>query len=176
MKEYIIPDFIDYPELFNVSEYSSLFNNLYSYVIDPYPIDVGYSLYIGFRDEYMFMRLADLKSNKLELNNDNNKFVLKYSDKLFNIMKVSGIREACYYFSGVNNPILVDVMISANKFIGPGMLRDVYSKVIPTQKISEIAMLSVDNFNNFSGKIVKPSRFKYVIEEKYFRPLYGIIK
>ena len=91
-------------------------------------------------------------------------------------MKTSGIKEACYYFSDVKNPVLVDVMISANKFIGPGMLRDVYSKIIPTQKISEITMLSVDNFNNFNGKIIKPSSFKYVIEDKYFRPLYGIIK
>ena len=75
MKDYIIPDFIDYPILFNVGEYSSLFNNLYSYVIDPYSIDTGYSLYIGFRDEYLFIRLADLKSNKLELNNSEHKSV-----------------------------------------------------------------------------------------------------
>lgn len=176
MKEYQLPDFVDYPELFNVKEYSSLFNNLYAYIINPYTVDSGYSLYIGFRDDNIFIRLADLNSNKLSLSDGSNTKILKYVDKLYNVMKVARIREACYYFSNVNNPILVDVMISANKFMGPGMIKDVFSKIMPTQEIVELSMVSVDNFSNFTGKIIKPSRFKYVIEDGRFRPLYGMVR
>jgi hypothetical protein len=102
--------------------------------------------------------------------------VLKYVDKLANLMKSAKIREACYYFSDFNKPVLVDVMISANKFLGPGMVRDIYAKIIPTQEIIEVVMLSTDNFSKFNGKFIKPSRFKYVMEDKEFRPLYGIVK
>lgn len=176
MKDYQLPDFVDYPELFNVKDYQVLFNNLYSYIIKPYSIDSGYSLYLGFRDDNIFIRLADLKSNELNFSNSNNKNVLKYVDKLFNIMSTAKIRESCFYFSDSNNPVLVDVMVSSNKFLGPGMIRDVYSKIMPTQEILDIKQLSTSNFNDFSGKIVKPSRFKYVIEDKCFRPLYGTIR
>ena len=176
MKNFTLPDFVDYPQFFNVKEYVRLFNNLYSYVINPYSLENGYSLYIGFRDEYVFVRVSDFKSNEFKLSDPKLKVVLKYVDKLSNIMKTSKIREACYYFSDYNKPVLVDVMISANKFLGPGMIKDIYSKVIPTQEILEIVVISTDNFSNYNGKFIKPSRFKYVIEDKEFRPLYGIMK
>jgi hypothetical protein len=176
MNNYQLPSFVDYPEFFNVREYSSLFNNLFSYIISPYPIDNGYSIYIGSRNDYVFVRLSDFKSSELDITDHKYKSILKHVDKLLNIMKVAKIRESCYYFSNQNDPILVDVMLSANKFMGPGMIRDVFSKTVPTQEIMSVENLMIDNYDNFSGKYIKPSRFKYVIEKEYFRPLYGMIK
>ncbi len=172
MKEYTLPDFFDYPKFFNVSEYIALFNNLYSYIIKPYDLNNGYSLYIGFRDDYVFMRLADLNSNILKISKEHK--VINYSEKLLHIMKSSRQKEACFYFSGIDDPMLVDVMISANKFISPGMLKDVYSKTVPTQEIVKIEIID-DSFKKHSKMFIKPSTFKYVIEKEYFRPLYGVV-
>jgi hypothetical protein len=176
MNKCVIPDFVDYPTFFDVKEYSKLFNNLYSYIIVPYSLDDGYSLYIGFRNGYVFVRLSDFKSNEYKISDSKYKPILKYVSKLVNLMKTARIVESCYYFSNKSNPVLVDVMISANKFLGPGMIRDIYKKILPTQEIVEIATVSSDNLSKYMGKFIKPSRFKYLIEDKEFRPLYGIVK
>jgi hypothetical protein len=83
--------------------------------------------------------------------------------------------DACYYFSVKDQPMLVDVMIAANKFMGPGMLRDVYSSSFQTQEVIEVCTLDEDNLSKHNGKFVKPSRFRYLMAGDYPRPQYGIV-
>lgn len=178
MTELSVPDFIDYPKFFEIdADNPYMFKNMYCYVIEPYPFD-GINLYIGFKNEYVVMRMSDFSSNEVSNVDDCfNKKILKISNNLIELMKLSRIAEASYYFSNTNDePLLVDVMFSANKFASPGFLRDVFGKIVDTQMVLLIDVMSHEKINENKGKILKPSKFKYVMENSVFRPQYGIIK
>ena len=167
----IVPEIIDYPELFEIS--CPMFSDgMLCYFIDPYPMD-GVSVYIGIKDDYLIVRVGDWTSNNIDLSdvNDNLKSLI---GMLIEITKTIHVSDVVYYLSSDKDKyILVDMMISPNKFAGPGMLRDIFSKVIDTQVISGIDVLSPDSKSKYKGKIVKPSRFRTVDVDNIIRPLYG---
>jgi len=173
MKQVEVPEFADYPEFFDVDENLQLFDKLFCYVIDPYPFD-GYSLYIGFREDHVIVRLADFKSNDISMDNldDRAKYIMSKSSLLANALSLMNVVDACFYFS---DGLLVDVMTSANKLLGPGMLRDLFSKSVGTQNVVDVVTLDEENRNKYKGKLVKPSRFRYTMEKNVPRPIYGIL-
>lgn len=176
MKNVIIPDFVDYPELYDISSNIKLFSGVFVYVIDGYEL-VGYSLYIGFRENYSICRIADFKSNEFTDLSGRVPEMLLLSDKLKEVMIYARVSDALFYFSNNNGnePILVDVMLSANKFVGPGMLRDLFGNIVKTQGVVETVVFEEDMLAKHKGKIIKPSRFRYLSENGMIRPQYGII-
>jgi len=173
---FTIPDFVDYPELYNVSDNLKLFKGVFVYVIEPYPVK-GYSLYIGFREDYSFFRIADFKSKEIGKDDldQQSQTVLAWSALLKEVMKSARVTDALFYFSAGKDLRLVDVMMSANKFLGPGMLKDLFASVVPTQEVITHVVLDDEEISKYKGKIVKPSRFRYLTEEGLVRPQYGII-
>jgi len=172
-----IPDFVDYPEYYKVLDNLELFNNIYCYIIEPYVMD-GIGLYIGFRDDYVIRRISDFKSNEIDGSkiNEVSGTILYWSNLLKEVMKSARVPDALFYFSVTDNkPILVDVMISANKFVGPGMLNDLFAKIVPIQTTIDKSILNKDDIIKYKGKIVKPSSFKYLTEKGLIRPQYGIV-
>lgn len=85
------------------------------------------------------------------------------------------IPDALFYFSS-SGCKLVDVMISANKFLGPGMLNDLFGNVVPIQDVITHVVLDDDNIKKYNNKFIKPSRFRYLTENGIIRPQYGIIQ
>ena len=171
-----VPDIVDYPDILSTSEYSSIFNNVYGYVIEPYALE-GYSVYCGLKDGNFIIRAADFKSKDIDLSSmpDGLKKILINGDKFGMMMKISKIQEFLLYFSGKNDPILVDIMLSANKFVGPGLLRDLFGKVVNTQKIIEITTFNDEMVNKNKGKYFKPSSFKFINKDNIIMPVYGKI-
>lgn len=172
-----IPDFVDYPEFYDVGSNSHLFQNLFCYIIEPYPFE-GSNLYIGFREGSVLIRLSDFKSNDVDMASCSGKHrdVLDKAPVMVEFMKASRIIEASFYFSHAKKDvILVDMMLSANKFAGPGMLRDLFGKIMPTQTVLDIQPLKTDIVSSNKGKLVKPSRFRYVLEGNHPRPQYGVL-
>lgn len=171
-----VPNFVDYPKLYNVLDNLKMFHGVFSYIIEPYPLN-GISLYIGIRGEYVVCRIADFKSNEIgqEDLNDDSSIVLLWSQSLKEVMKSARVPDALFYFSVGDNIQLVDVMLSANKFVGPGMLRDLFGKVVPIQNTIETIVIDQDEISEYKGKIIKPSRFRYLTEDGLIRPQYGIV-
>jgi len=172
-----IPDFVDYPEFFVVNKNDHLFNELFCYIVEPYPFD-GVNLYVGFREDCVIMRIADFKSNEIdhEQFSDFDKGVLELSNSVIDVMRHSRIIEASYYFANCNGkPVLVDMMVSANKFVGPGMLRDLFGKTLDTQKVIDIKKLNNEEIDSNKGNLVKPSRFRCLMDGRMPRPQYGVI-
>lgn len=171
-----IPDLLPYPDLYNVHDNFNLFNKMYCYIIDKYNINDGYNLYIGFRDEYQLVKLSDFKGNNIDLRccSEVENIILSYVHKLSDFMKLSKIVELGFYFSNEENPILVDVMVSINKMLSPGMLRDLFANIVPTQNVLSIEIID-ENILNRNQIIIKPSKFKYIFDDRSFTPLYGII-
>lgn len=171
-----IPELLPYPPIYDIKDNFNIFNKMYCYVIDKYNINDGCNLYIGFRDEYQFVRISDFSGNVIDHKDysDNDKIIMSYVDKLSNLMKLSKIIEMSFYFSYEDYPILVDVMVSINKMLSPGMLRDLFSKVVKTQQVHSIEVIDESILDKFNI-ILKPSRFKYMFDKNGFSPLYGIM-
>ena len=91
-------------------------------------------------------------------------FVGDVGVKLANIMYLVKVDQAIFYIS--NDHKLVDVRTSLNKWLGPGMVENVFSKVISTPRTIEIASITDDVYNaimsnkgKYSGNLlIKPSR------------------
>lgn len=172
-----IPDIVDYPELYDIKSNFSMFNGVFSYVIERYEL-CGYSMYIGFRDQYSLCRISDFNSNEIghDKLDDKSIEVLSLYDQLKEVMRYTRIADALFYFSDDDDEIrLVDVMISANKFLGPGMLNDLFGNVVNIQKVIDKIVIDENNISNLNSKILKPSKFKYLVDNSVVRPMYGIV-
>lgn len=172
-----IPDFVDYPDFYCVDDNKSLFNDVFCYFIEKYE-NTGYSLYLGFREDCFLCRMADFKSNDIAHSdmNEESLSILSYVETLKSIMLSAKIPDALFYFAKSDDGyVLVDVMLSANKFIGPGMLRDLFEKIVPTQKVIDIEIVNKESILKHKGNLIKPSRFRYLVEEGSIRPQYGMI-
>jgi hypothetical protein len=173
-----VPELVDYPEFFDVTENIEMFNGSYSYIIEPYDLKNGINLYIGFRDDVIIRRAANFQSYEFDLREENADVstILLWSHKLTDLMKSIRVTDASFYFSkDKQGLLLVDVMIAANKFLGPGMLLDLFGHVVPTQKVIDTVVLDKENIPENKGKLVKTSRFKIVFDNDSTRPQYGLI-
>jgi len=67
---------------------------------------------------------------------------------------------------------LIDVQLEINRFVGPGMLRDLFNKIMPTQVITEIAVVDESKIKVLKSCVLKPSRIKMSSRNA---PLYACI-
>lgn len=172
-----IPEFVSYPGFINVSEERKLFDNLFVYIIEEYDFDNGYNLYIGFRDGNVLIRIADFQSNVIDIkepNDDKVREILKISNFLTQVMHTIKINDASFYFSDTDL-LLVDVMISINKFLGPGMINDLFGKSLPIQKVIGKEIFNDKCYDEYKSKLVKPSRYRHIVLDNRPRPLYGVV-
>lgn len=111
-------------------------------------------------------------------------FVKKYSPHFISLMSSAKIPQAVFYLS-VNGPDirLVDIRMSLNKFSGPGMVRDLFAKIVDTQEVIKVDNLTPEaltaikeNSGSYAGDlIIKPSAFKTIERPKVMYPMYGIV-
>jgi hypothetical protein len=87
--------------------------------------------------------------------------------KLALIMRYARIQQAEFYFSG---ELLVDVRLTADKFAGPGMVKDLFGKVVRTQEVMKIAAANERDMT--VPAILKPSVFKTMVVGEDVIPLY----
>lgn len=109
-------------------------------------------------------------------------YLKTHSIKMLEVMKAIGIATAkAYLVPGVNDIMLVDVF-HKDGLIGPGMLRDVFGRILPTQEVVKVgrmddntaALINVGHGLFGDGTIIKPSKFKAIIgDDGITRPLYG---
>ena len=95
--------------------------------------------------------------------------------KLVSVMMLVKLKQAEFFFDSNNK--LVDVQLSLNKFIGPGMLRDLFGKNMSTQKVLRQDSLTQQKIETFpKGKyIAKASRSRTYMSGDKMLPLYARI-
>lgn len=167
MYEVTLPDILPYPRIKNCDD--NFWDGKYGHVIEPYGFS-GLSVYIGLRSGHTFFRFADFNGNLVSV--DDHEMVRK-CEKLVEVLAAIKVFDACFYFS---NNVLVDVMVSINKYLSPLMLKDLFSNIVKTQNIIDSIALNDDIKKKYKGYIFKPDRFKYIVEEDQVRPLYCILK
>jgi hypothetical protein len=108
-------------------------------------------------------------------------FLQRHGKHFLSISNAAGVKQAIYYFAlDTGVPVLVDIRLSLNKFLGPGMIRDVFGKTFDTQQILKVDAMTeklLEQIRNgvgcFShGVIIKPSRSRTVELNGKIAPLY----
>ncbi len=189
------PAVLKYPDLLDISYLPNIKDSL-CYVIKPYLLK-GLSILISKDDksENTMILFADWFGNKLDLLDKTNKLVVAADEFLknqiqilINFMRLIKIKQAQYFFSGesYDEMILVDMQTSLNKYSGPGMLRDLFSKIGKTQEVLKVELIDdraveaikVGNGIYEGDIILKPSRFRHYHDpdNNIYTPLYLQIK
>lgn len=189
-----IPKVLPYPQLLSLDVAPSI-KDTFCYVIKHYGVD-GLSVLIYRRpdDDQTVVLFGDWYGNNIDiqtkkpdkLTNAANDFVSKDVQTFINLMHSIGILQAQFFLSLDDEPTLVDMQLSLNKFAGPGMIRDLFGKIYRTQEvrkteiIDDRAMQAIEaGTGSYDGDIIlKPSSFKLHHDQKtnLYQPLYVEIR
>ena len=166
-----IPDIAGRPELIGV----------FSYVI--YGYEPSVSILIKSSGGEAGIIIGDWDGTRLDPTDNRTLSVLEsHVPKLVEVMKVAGFFEAQYFISLDGS--LVDVQLNEQRFMGAGMLRDMFSKQMTTQRVIETVVLTPDKIAEIKSDrarypakmIVKPSRYRFVgTVPDQITPCYAII-
>lgn len=183
------PQLLKYPTLLPLCD--SIHNRL-CYVIEHYGHE-GLSVLVHRRpaQDQVAVICGDWQGNLLDLQGSGPQQLLDHAKrflnsecvKFINIMRLIKLEQAQFYFSTQGDKLtLVDIQVSLNKFVGPGMLRDIFGKICETQQVIKIEPVDervLECIANRTGSysqdiIIKPSRFRmhHVVEDNSYMPLY----
>jgi hypothetical protein len=183
-----LPAVLPYPNILNMTDERAI-KGMLVYVIKHYGKE-GISIIVT-RDranDTVYIMFSDWCGNKLDLNDGSGytnialKFASDKLNKLIELMYTIALDKAQFYFTIINNDelMLVDVRISINKFLGPGFIRDLFSKILTTQEIIKIENID-DRFIEYVNKgigsyegnlIIKPSVYRTVMNGNKIDPYY----
>ena len=180
-----LPTLLSYPKVLTLAEMPEL-TGKFVYFIRAYK-QQGLAVLIARQKDDVYMRIGDWDGKLLNpiQSESANAFVKKHSPGLISLMSSAKIPQALFYLSVDGADIrLVDIRLSLNKFSGPGMVRDLFSKTIETQEVLKIdnltpeAMTAIkNNEGSYTGNlIIKPSAFKTVDRNKVMFPMYGLVQ
>jgi hypothetical protein len=180
-----LPTLLSYPKVLTLDEAPELVGK-FVYFIRAYKLQ-GLAVLIARQKEDVFMRIGDWDGKVINPKESETatKFVQKYSQPFIGLMSSAAIPQAIFYLSIDGADMrLVDIRMSLNKFSGPGMVRDLFAKIVDTQEVIKIdnltpeALLAIkDNSGSYSGDlIIKPSAFKTIDRNKVMYPMYGLVQ
>jgi hypothetical protein len=165
----------------------AMVSNMLCYMVKYYQ-NVGISCLITHKDGNVSISMGDWNGQTIDLANTKDSmslvaidFLHKQGQLLAAISNAAGVKQAIYYFAlDTGIPVLVDIRLSLNKFLGPGMIRDVFGKAFDTQQILKVDAMSEqlieqirDGAGSFGdGVIIKPSRFRFTEVDGKLIPLY----
>ena len=163
--------------------------NMFCYVLRHYG-NPGPALVISRDGENVCAQFGDWNGNIVDPHDDSHllhhQMVLLLENifhKLVLLMRSVGLPQAEFYFS--TDLTLVDVRLAINKFIGPGMLNDVFGKLVKTPEIIKIEIIDnrvMDAIRQGGGTydgelLLKPSKFREMeLPNGSYTPLYAEIK
>lgn len=125
-------------------------------------------------------QVIDLTDSKHPLQVIAQQFLSQHGLRLIQLTHLIKLPQCILYVAARNKPVLVDVRVSLNKFAGPGMLRDVFGKVVETQHVIDVKVLDDAVYHSIqsgaepfaSDVIVKPSRFRCSMVGQTAVPIY----
>lgn len=172
-----IPRVLPYPKLMTMEEAPSI-KNLFCYIISHYGTNgLSVLIYRQPSDDQVVVLFGDWNGNNLDIHTDEpteltnaaNMFVSKDVSTFLNLMFSIGIPQA-QFFLAINDSglILTDMQLSLNKFAGPGMIRDLFGKIYPTQEVKKTEIIddrAIEAIERGTGSyegdiILKPSKFR----------------
>lgn len=186
-----LPKVLPYPIIENLNADGPL-KDIFCYIIKYYGSEgISVLMYRQKTKDQVVTIFGDWNGNNIDIVNDDDnrarlcaEFAKADLVKLLEMMRIINIEQAQYFF-GIDEQglVLCDVQISINKMVGPGMVRDVFGKILRTQDVIKTEVLdsrAMDAIMKGSGSyegdlIIKPSRFRlnHKLEDKIYVPLYA---
>ena len=186
-----VPDLLAYPRVLNFADIPEI-KGQFVYVIKAYK-EEGLTIVIhrDLKEGNLFLKIGDFDGEDIDLNDLKNplreaawEFAQQESPKFAAMMKYAKIQKMIVYIS-VNGDSweLVDLRTSLNKFYGPGMIRDLFGQMFPTQDVVKTIALDEPTLEailkgkgSYSGDLIlKCSKFKTVARGKELLPMYAKI-
>ncbi len=181
-----VPKVLKYPTFIGNDKLDHV-KNLLCYVIKDYGND-GVSLLLTRKPEKdeIIVLCGDWKGNNIDIQSNDPRvaFITELLNtelaKLASILKTIRVDQAQFFFSTKDGLKLVDMQVALNKLVGPGMIRDLFSKIIPTQEVLKIEPIDdraygaiIDGKGSYEGNlIIKPSKFRMIEQNGAYSPLY----
>lgn len=169
---------LSYPKILKVGEVPEI-KSMFVYPIKAYRQD-GISITFNNVNGDIALKFSDWDGRNISKSVSDD-MISKYGQRLTALVVAAKIQQAQLYLS---DGVLVDVRTHVDNFIGPGMINDVFSKVIPTQTIlgkpfvldDEALKSVIQHKPPFVGPmILKTSLFKTIIRGKSLIPLYALV-
>lgn len=187
-----VPSLLAYPKILSLDDVKDELEGKAVYVVKEYPEEgIGVLIYNESRNNEIFTatKFGDWDGNLLDPNDRNSKyythiqnFINSHMIRMINIFKMIGLEQGMLYISCNENSdelLLVDLRLSFNKFAGPGMVNELFSKSISTQELVMKPLIINDttrsSITKNNGAIIKTSTFKTTVRDKEVHPLYGRI-
>jgi hypothetical protein len=173
-----LPEVLPYAAIQDIGDVPEL-DDVYCYFVEDYDDQDGISVLV-LRDEgRVALRVADFQSNLIDVSKEDHPNYTHISrlltddvKKAITVMRAIKLDQAQFFWAITDRPILVDLQVAINKFAGPGMLKELFGKVIQCQTI-----LKIDHYKNQKAKsIIKPSSFKMMVRNDDAVPMYGRIR
>ncbi len=172
------PTLLPYPEIADAVGCAEI-RGVFCYVVDVY--EPGIAVVIKLQDGDSGIVIGGWDGKHVSPNDEiweqSQEFLTHSAYMFIQAMQRIGINQAEFFIS--SDGILVDVQLSLNKFIGPGMLRDIFSDISKTQNVKEISVLDDDKIKELSTSgnyVLKPSRYRYYArDDDSISPLYARI-
>ena len=150
-----VPSLLPYPKIYTLAECPEIVGQ-FCYIIKPY--SPGITVIIKLDGEQSGTAFGDWNGTPLNDTSRINEFLSKYNIPIMRLFRHINISQAGLFIA--EDSRLVDMQLSLNKFVGPGMLRDLFSKIMPIQDIIEIATIDKAKISSLNDVILKPSRFR----------------
>jgi len=166
-----IPTLLSYPHIAAVDDCPQIIGK-YCYIVEGY--QAGYSIIFKSHAGTSGVSFGDWSGTHNEACAE--QFLSDFVPKCIELMRCIRLPQMQVFISAKG--LLVDVQRSLNKFIGPGMLRDLFHNIIETQKIVAIDIANqskIDQLKSSGNYILKPSKFRYYEMGDNILPLYARI-
>jgi len=168
---------LKYPSIKDISERLAI-KGQFCYVMKPY--QPGLAAVVRYTAEGPCVVVGDWDGNVAV---PNNKPLYAEATKLMNgkfsrvveILKAIQLQQAQFFISKDNR--LVDMQLTLNQWAGPGMLRDLFIKLMPIPEYYGEPVVIDDEWLAANKKPVflKTSKFKTIVEDKVAKPLYASV-
>lgn len=187
-----LPEILAYPKILKLHEVPEI-NGQFVYVIRKYPENgLAIVIYRDLNKGEVYLSIGDFDGNPINLTNEDHPlqwaavdFATNDSSKFVAMMKTAKIIQMILYVSVDGDQLrLVDLRSSLDKFYGPGMVRDLFGKIYPTQEeiktttLDENTLKAIKNGEgSYKGDLIlKCSKFKTITRNKDMLPLYAKIE
>jgi len=174
-----IPTLLPYPKIEHIDNCAEI-RGIFCYVVKDY--EPGIAAIIKLHEGDIGIVVGDWAGNRASPKNkilwEQSEGFLRHSAYSFvQIMRHIRIDQAEFFIS--SDGLLVDAQVSLNRFIGPGMLRDLFSTVSKTQDVEELTVLDDSKLKKLTSSnnkyILKPSRYRHYVRDNNIYPLYARI-
>ena len=200
-----LPSILPYPNILSLEDIEEDIKGQFVYVIKGY-VEEGLAVVIkrgdSKSDDFVYLKIGDFDGNDIDLTDESHPlqqaalfFAEQVSADFVEMMRILKISQVLIYVSVSDVAVdasgnyeaewkLVDLRTSLNKFYGPGMIKDLFSKVFPTQEVIKVTSVTDEvlsaiykNEGSFKGDLIlKCSKFKTIERGNELLPLYASIR